>query len=57
MEPVIYRVVTINGDYAMLLPEDAEPGAECNPVAMALLPPGVDVGDRLLWEFFSYTIL
>ena len=57
MEPVIYRVVTINGDYAMLLPEDAEPGAECNPVAMALLPPGVDVGDRLLWELFSYTIL
>ena len=57
MDPVEYLVVTINGDYAMLRPVDADESEDLNPVAMALLPPEVDVGMRLLWENFTYTIL
>jgi hypothetical protein len=57
MEPVEYTVVTINGDYAMLRRCGADENEELNPVAMALLPPGVDAGMRLLWENFEYRIL
>ena len=57
MEPVEYTVVTINGDYAMLRRCGADEPEELNPVAMALLPSGVDVGMRLLWENFEYRIL
>lgn len=48
----IYRVMKIDGDYAVLLSEE---GIE-NRVALALLPPVLE-GDRLLWENFSYTVL
>lgn len=51
MEPVLYRVVRINGDYAELLSED---GVE-NTVAMALLPMEVEEGGKVLWENFTYT--
>lgn len=54
MEPVRYLVIRIDGDYAVLVPEEG--GAEF-PMAMALLPDGVDQGTRLLWEDFTYTIL
>lgn len=57
MESVEYTVVTINGDYAMLRRCGADETEELNPVAMALLPSGVDVGMRLLWENFEYRIL
>ncbi|MCI8501468.1 MAG: hypothetical protein HFJ85_04435 [Oscillospiraceae bacterium] len=57
MEPVEYTVVTVNGDYAMLRRDGAEEGEELNPVAMALLPFGVDVGMRLRWENFEYSII
>ncbi len=52
MEPVHYVVKQIIGDYAILVSED---GVE-NQVAMALLPPCIDEGDRLLWENLSYTV-
>lgn len=57
MEPVEYTVVTVNGDYAMLRRDGAEEGEELNPVAMALLPFGIDVGMRLRWENFEYSII
>ena len=50
MEAVEYTVQRIWGDYAMLRSAD---GVE-NQVALALLPEGVNEGDRLLWENFSY---
>lgn len=51
MGPIHYTVRQIAGDYAILVSED---GTE-NQVAMALLPPGIDEGDRLVWENLSYT--
>ena len=53
MEPVYYTVQTINGDYAYLVSDD---GVD-NQVAMSLLPVGTDVGSRLLWENFEWTLL
>jgi hypothetical protein len=53
MEPVVYKVLKINGDYAVMVTED---GIE-NTVAMALLPIEIAEGDRVLWENFTYTIL
>ena len=53
MEPVIYHVTKINGDYAIMVSED---GVE-NTVAMALLPMEIAEGDTVLWENFTYTIL
>ena len=53
MEPVYYTVQTINGDYAYLVSDD---GVD-NQVAMFLLPDGTDVGSRLLWENFAWTLL
>ena len=53
IEPVCYTVQTINGDYAYLL---SDSGVE-NQVAMFLLPEGTDVGSRLLWENFQWTLL
>ena len=53
MEPVYYTVQTINGDYAYLRSDD---GVD-NQVAMFLLPEGTDVGRRLLWEHFEWTLL
>ena len=53
LEKVIYTVESIAGDYAVLLSQD---GVE-NRVAMALLPWGIDTGDRLKWENFEYEIV
>ena len=53
MEPVYYTVQTINGDYAYLL---SDSGVD-NQVAMFLLPEGTDVGSRLLFEKFEWTLL
>ena len=55
MEPKDYTVVRIEGEYAYLRADDA-PADEPLFIAMALLPPGVDVGTRLHCEMFSYTI-
>lgn len=53
MEPVYYTVDSINGDYAYMTSDD---GVE-NQVAMFLLPEGTDMGSRLLWEDFSWTLV
>jgi len=50
MGPVEYTVSKLWGDYAYLLSAD---GVE-NQVAIALLPEGIDEGDRLIWENFEY---
>ncbi|MGI5959375.1 MAG: hypothetical protein ACOX60_08175 [Massiliimalia sp.] len=53
MEPVIYRVIKINGDYAIMVSED---GIE-NTVAMALLPIEIEEGSKVLWENFTYSMM
>lgn len=47
-----YTVKDIRGDYAILV--DAQ-GVE-NPVALALLPAEIDVGQHIVWENFHYRI-
>ena len=53
MEPVLYHVIKINGDYAIMKTED---GIE-NTVAMALLPMEIADGDTVLWENLTYSII
>lgn len=53
MEEKRYTVSRIEGEYAYLLPED---GGDELFIAMALLPQGVDIGDRLVYSFPSFTI-
>lgn len=53
MEPVQYTVTSINGDYAYMV---SESGID-NQVAMFLLPEGTDVGSKLLFEDFQWTLL
>ena len=53
MEATYYTVLGINGDYAYLR---SDSGVD-NQVAMFLLPEGVDVDRRLLWENFEWTLL
>lgn len=53
MEPTYYTVDTINGDYAYLTSDEGV----ANQVAMFLLPEGTDVGSRLLFENFEWTLL
>ena len=56
MEPKDYTVVKIEGEYAYLRADGDRAGEELF-IAMALLPPGVDVGTRLHYEMLSYTIM
>ena len=56
MEPKDYTVVRIEGEYAYLHADDA-PADETLFIAMALLPAEADVGSRLHYEMFSYTII
>jgi len=53
MDPVYYTVNSINGDYAYMV---SDTGVD-NQVAMFLLPEGTDVGSRLLFENFEWTLL
>ena len=53
MNPIFYTVRAINGDYADLV---ADSGGE-HSITMFLLPEGTDVGSRLLWENFEWTLL
>ena len=48
------QIVDIRGDYAFVKYEDTGVISE---VALALLPFGVDVGDRLIFQNFSYEIV
>jgi len=54
MEPKDYIVVKIEGEYATLC--NVEDGSEIF-IAMALLPAGVDLGSRLHYELFTYTLI
>lgn len=53
MENRIYEVSKIDGEYAYLKDE----GGEELFIAMALLPQGVDVGNRLNFENFEFTVI
>ncbi len=53
MEPTYYTVDSINGDYAYMT---SDSGVE-NQVAMFLLPEDTDIGSRLLWENFSWSLV
>lgn len=56
MEPKDYTVIRIEGEYAYLqaVPPHKE---EVLFIAMALLPAETDVGTRLHYEMFSYTVI
>lgn len=54
MEPKDYIVAKIEGEYATL--RNIEDGGEIF-IAMALLPEGVDLGSRLHYECFTYTLI
>lgn len=56
MEPKDYIVIRIEGEYAYLR-EEGQRDEEALFIAMALLPPGVDVGTRLHYEWLTYTIV
>ncbi len=54
MEERIYKVSKIEGEYATLV--DEKTGDDLF-IALALLPDGTDLGSRLLWKDFAYTII
>ena len=56
MEPKDYTVVKIEGEYAYLR-ADGDASADDLFIAMALLPPDIDVGTRLHYEMLCYTII
>lgn len=53
MEPIVYQVQSINGDYAALVSDE---GLE-HAITMFLLPEGTTVGSRLRLEQFVWTLL
>lgn len=56
MEPKDYIVSKIEGEYAYL----HDLSGLCDEdifIALALLPAGADVGDRLHYEMFEYTLI
>ncbi len=54
MEPKDYIVTKIDGEYAYL----KEIKSDCEIfIAMALLPSGTDVGNRVHFEMFEYTLI
>ncbi len=54
MEKAVYVIKRIEGEYAYLLPEQ---GGEELFIAMALLPLGVDEGDRLEYDFPNFNLI
>ena len=53
-----YIVEKIDGDYAMLRRTDeTDPNAEAKMVARALLPPEINEGSRLRYEYLQYSII
>ena len=54
MEPKDYTVVKIEGEYAYLRADGEENEVF---IALALLPMGVDIGTRLHFEMFEYTVI
>ena len=56
METFYYEVVSIDGDYANLKRTDIE-SDELKLVARALLPPEIQEGSRLKYEWLSYQMI
>ena len=56
MEPKDYTVIRIEGEYAYLRADGAAAGDDLF-IAMALLPADIDVGTRLHYEMFCYTVI
>ena len=56
MTPKDYTVIKIEGEYAYLC-DDANQSAEPLFIALALLPEGTDIGTRLHYEMFEYTVI
>ena len=54
MEPKNFTVTRTEGEYAYL--RDDATGEEVF-VALALLPPGTDIGTRLHYELFTYEVI
>lgn len=54
MEPKDYIVAKIEGEYATL--QNVDGSGEIF-IAMALLPAGTDLGSRLHYECFTYTVV
>lgn len=55
MEPKDYTLIRIEGEYAFLREVgETDPDKDMF-IALALLPPGADVGDTLHYEMFTYT--
>lgn len=55
METFYYEVVSIDGDYANLKRTDIE--SDVKLVARALLPPEIQEGSRLKYEWLSYQMI
>lgn len=53
MLEIVYRVVTINGDYATAESENGD----TTDIALALLPPETDEGDTVIFKDFEYQLL
>lgn len=51
-----YEVVSFDGDYVNLRRTDIA-SDELNPVALALLPPEIEVGSKIKCEYFQYEII
>ena len=51
---MICTIIDIRGDYAYLMYQDTRLVSE---VALGLLPFGVDVGDKLKFEDFEFTLV
>ena len=56
MEPKDYTLVKIEGEYAYLREIGEKDPAKDIFIALALLPAGADVGDKLHYEMFTYTL-
>ena len=57
MEPKDYTLVKIEGEYAYLREIGVTDPEKDIYIALALLPAGVDVGDKLHYEMFAYTLM
>ena len=57
MESKDYILVKIEGEYAYLREiNETDPEKDIY-IALALLPAGADVGDKLHYEMFTYTLM
>ena len=56
MEPKDYTVLKIEGEYAYLRPDMGTEDDDLF-IALALLPPEVDIGTRLHYEILCYTVI